>query len=57
MLEQDYFCPYCGELQLALIDSTVPYQEYTEDCSVCCRPIVVKYSLSDENVNLVVTPE
>lgn len=39
-------CPYCGE---PLIVEPEPYDElmeYVEDCSVCCRPIVitVKYS-------------
>ena len=32
-------CPYCGEKITILVDTSVEEQEYTEDCSVCCRPI------------------
>ncbi len=34
-------CPYCGEMIELLIDQSVGSQEYTEDCSVCCRPMLV----------------
>jgi hypothetical protein len=32
-------CPYCGELIQVLVDCSVSYQDYIEDCQVCCRPI------------------
>ena len=35
-------CPYCGESIELLIDPSIDTQDYIEDCSVCCRPIVVK---------------
>ncbi len=34
-------CPYCGEQIEVLIDCSVERQEYIEDCSVCCRPIII----------------
>jgi len=34
-------CPYCWEQTELLVDCSVEYQEYIEDCSVCCRPIVI----------------
>ena len=37
--EQTIYCPYCGESIDVLIDCSVPFQEYIEDCQVCCRPI------------------
>ncbi len=41
MLEsEDYQCPYCGEWVNALLDLSGGDQQYIEDCSVCCRPIV-----------------
>ncbi|HUE90664.1 CPXCG motif-containing cysteine-rich protein [Pseudomonas sp.] len=41
MLEsQGYQCPYCGEQVEAVLDLSAGDQEYIEDCSVCCRPIV-----------------
>ena len=34
-------CPYCGENIEIIIDGSVESQKYTEDCSVCCQPILV----------------
>ena len=34
-------CPTCWEAQELLIDSSVGDQDYTEDCTVCCRPMAV----------------
>ncbi|MCV6609395.1 MAG: CPXCG motif-containing cysteine-rich protein [Amphritea sp.] len=43
--ESQVFCPSCGEPQTLVIDSAAAIEEsiaeYTEDCSVCCRPMVV----------------
>jgi len=41
-------CPYCGESIELLVDCSVTAQEYVEDCSVCCRPIVVDVEISDD---------
>ena len=40
--EQEIDCPNCGELIIVVIDLSIDEQEYTEDCSVCCSPIVLK---------------
>lgn len=47
-------CPYCGELIELLLDDSVTEQSYIEDCSVCCRPIVVQvsYAAGDAQVQL-----
>ncbi len=47
-------CPYCGESIELTVDSQEANQEYTEDCHVCCQPIVVKLSQSvfDESIYL-----
>lgn len=34
-------CPYCGERIEIVVDCSVEYQEYIEDCAVCCRPITL----------------
>ena len=34
-------CPYCGEPISLLVDCSVEFEEYIEDCSVCCRPIEI----------------
>ncbi len=42
--ERPIHCPNCGERVTILLDCSVAEQHYTEDCSVCCRPIVVVVS-------------
>ncbi len=34
-------CPCCWESIELVVDCSVPGQEYTEDCSVCCQPLVL----------------
>lgn len=38
-------CPYCGESIDVLVDASAGDQRYVEDCSVCCRPMVVGVAL------------
>ena len=46
LLEEDISCPYCGETITLLVDESAGEQSYIEDCQVCCRPIVIKLSIS-----------
>ena len=46
LLEQRILCPYCNEPITLLVDPSVDYQEYIEDCQVCCRPIEITASIS-----------
>jgi hypothetical protein len=34
-------CPYCGEHIEITVDCSEPSQEYVEDCSVCCNPMLL----------------
>jgi hypothetical protein len=40
-------CPYCWESIEIALDLSVDEQRQVEDCSVCCRPIVVRYTAVD----------
>jgi hypothetical protein len=40
-------CPYCWEPIEVSLDLSVEMQQQVEDCSVCCRPIVVRYTAAD----------
>ena len=42
--EKTICCPCCGESIGVVLDLSVPVQRYVEDCSVCCRPILLSYS-------------
>lgn len=50
-------CPYCGELIELVIDTSVEDQEYIEDCSVCCRPIIINSSVIGEEIHVEVRSE
>ena len=46
-LTSSYFlaCPYCLEQIEVLVDTTAGSQEYTEDCEVCCNPILFRVKM------------
>jgi len=41
------FCPYCGEVNEVVVDTSVPLQEYIEDCAICCRPMLLCITVGD----------
>jgi hypothetical protein len=43
-------CPHCWEQIEIVVDCSVERQEYVEDCDVCCSPIFVTVSSSDDGV-------
>jgi len=53
LLEADISCPYCGEIITILVDESGGEQSYIEDCQVCCRPMVIKLSISSAGECLV----
>ena len=53
--EQTISCPYCGEYFTVLVDCSIAEQSYTEDCQVCCQPIVLDVYIDDSD-QVSVTP-
>ncbi|MFT5116914.1 MAG: hypothetical protein ACI9NY_000440 [Kiritimatiellia bacterium] len=51
------YCPYCGEAIEIVVDTSIEQQEYIEDCSVCCRPIVINASVNDTGALIEVRSE
>ena len=41
-------CPYCGESVEVVVDCSIRFQEYVEDCHVCCKPISLNVSTDDD---------
>lgn len=39
-------CPSCGETVELVVDTSAGTQEYTEDCPVCCRPMVLRIEVA-----------
>jgi hypothetical protein len=48
--EQNVDCPYCGEPITLLVDGSVEQSSYTEDCAVCCQPMLVQILASFDGV-------
>jgi hypothetical protein len=46
MYEHFFQCPHCWESISFLLDTSVSFQEYIEDCEVCCNPIQVRAKFS-----------
>ena len=47
---EEYFftCPYCWQRISVLLDTSVASQSYTEDCEVCCRPMLIHYGTDEQ---------
>ena len=54
--EEQITCPYCWENITLLVDPS-ECQTYTEDCFVCCRPILVNTEVTGEHISVQVTQE
>jgi len=50
MDEFNITCPYCGEVINVLVDGSSGEQDYYEDCSVCCNPILFVMSFNEQNL-------
>lgn len=50
-------CPYCGQPVELLVETTVPHQQYVEDCEICCQPMVVTVDATGEEPNIDVAME
>ena len=55
--ERRIYCPYCGEPQTLLADDSAGDSEYTEDCQMCCRPMIVTLYLGADDPELNVRSE
>jgi hypothetical protein len=44
------YCPYCGENIEIIVDGSIEQQSYTEDCSVCCRPMELSISVFGDEI-------
>ncbi len=42
-------CPYCWETIELTLDISAGSQTYTEDCHVCCQPILVHLTVDEDS--------
>ncbi len=35
-------CPFCGQLNVLVVDTSQPSARFITDCEVCCRPFEVR---------------
>jgi hypothetical protein len=54
-----YACAFCGQENEVLVDpSGGQRQTFTEDCTVCCRPNLIRLTVEDDGeIYLQVTQE
>ena len=50
LMEHSFACPHCGEEISMVLDLSVRKQTYVEDCEVCCNPIEITYTVTDEEL-------
>lgn len=48
-------CPACWEEIVLELDLSSGSAVYTEDCSVCCRPMVVRLNVDEDSGEFTVT--
>jgi hypothetical protein len=41
-------CPYCWETIELEVDLSAGGQTYTEDCAVCCQPLLVRLTIPED---------
>jgi hypothetical protein len=46
-------CPYCGENVEVDLEPLEETQSLIEDCSVCCRPMQIETTQTDEGLDVV----
>ncbi|WP_081669574.1 CPXCG motif-containing cysteine-rich protein [Winogradskyella psychrotolerans] len=50
-MEEHFFqCPYCWEQISMLIDLSQSRQSYIEDCEICCNPIQLSITISNQEI-------
>ena len=50
MIEYFFQCPYCWEEISMLLDTSITEQQYVEDCEVCCNPIEITATFSENQL-------
>ena len=50
MYEHYFTCPHCWEEISMMIDTSVPYQKYVEDCEVCCHPLEISVRCEESEI-------
>ena len=46
-------CPYCWETIELELDLSAGDQTYTEDCAVCCQPLLVRLAVAADGSHAV----
>ena len=53
LTERRVCCPFCAESITILIDESGGSQDYIEDCQVCCRPMKIRLTINDHEIECV----
>ena len=50
IVETEVVCPYCGEAFPVAVDTSQGDASTIEDCTVCCRPIALRFECEPGDV-------
>ena len=51
-MEEHFFqCPYCWENISMLVDVSTLFQNYIEDCEICCNPIQLNITIENNEIS------
>ena len=58
LLETTYLCPHCAQSSETTVDASQgSSQSYVEDCQVCCRPLLFRVGIENDEAWIEATPE
>lgn len=49
-MEKFFTCPYCWEEISMILDASDEIPDYIEDCEVCCRPIEIRFQITNDQL-------
>jgi hypothetical protein len=49
-MEQYFLCPSCGEEISMVLDLSVHWHTFIEDCEVCCNALEISYRVHREQI-------
>ena len=38
---ENVYCPFCGQENTLVVDTSLPSQRMITDCEICCRPFSI----------------
>ena len=50
LIERRIHCPFCAQALDVWLDLSAGDQSYVEDCRVCCRPMLLSFTVAEGEI-------